>query len=103
LLGELPGDKARGARCQRYGHLAPTLARVVDELVDDEARSGADGKCGSVAEEHLHDAGGRRGAPVVVEHLLSILRVLVPEPGGVLVAFGVTAEATPTRYAASAG
>jgi hypothetical protein len=31
------------------------------------------------------------------------LRVLVPEPGGVLVAFGVTAEATPTRYAASAG
>ena len=27
----------------------------------------------------------------------------MPEPGGVLVAFGVTAEATPTRSAAAAG
>jgi hypothetical protein len=81
LLGEFPALKARGALCQRCGHFTRALVRVADELVDDEAGPDPDGDGGPIDEEDLHDAGGRRGDPLVLKDRLADLERSVAGAG----------------------
>src|SRR5665648_614706 len=53
-LGELAADEAERALGEAGGELAGAGSRIIDELVDDEARLGTDREGRAVEQEHLH-------------------------------------------------